>query len=502
MAKKYDVIVIGAGLGGLSASTLMAGQGKKVLLLERHNIPGGYATSFCRGRFEFDIALHELSGLKAADGSPGSLYSYLDAIGVAEKVEFLPMPDLYRVKSDDVDMTLPANRDECEEMLSDAFPKDAEGIEKFFETIYSMMEDFNGVIRSASMRSDDLTLEKHPTFVKYGMKTYGEVLDDFVKDEKLKGVLSVYWGYAGLPISKVPFHLMAAIWHSYLVTPPHHIRGSCQALSNAFIDTFFEKGGDVKFNIGVKKINVKNGKVTGIITDDDEEILTTAIVSNANPLSTMIDMVGEEYTPDEYQRDLNSRIIGTSSINIYIGLDCPPETFGAKVHENFLNLGSNSDSLWEKGFTLDTPDGILFTCYNVTDPKFSPPGTSVVVMTTLAHARPWYMISPERYVDVKNQFAEGMLDIAEKYFPGFREHIEVIEVATPVTNMRFTGNPHGAIYGFYNYLSDSGLLRMRHKAPIDGLFFASAWTIPGGGFQPAIMAGSIAAGRALGKLNS
>ena len=124
-----------------------------------------------------------------------------------------------------------------------------------------------------------------------------------------------------------------------------------------------------------------------------------------------------------------------------------------------------------------------------------------MVITSSAYARPWYLLPPERYVEEKNAYAAAILDIAEEYYPGFKEHIEVIEVATPITNMRYTGNPGGAIYGSEQYLSDSGMLRLRHKTPIGGLFFASAWTIPGGGYQPSISSGSIAAGRALAKLS-
>lgn len=500
MAKKYDAVVIGAGLGGISAATFLAKNGKSVLLLERHNIPGGYASSFCRGRFEFDISLHELSGVGTPE-NPGPLYQYLDAIGVAKKMDFIPMDHLYRVVDKNIDLTLPTGRDKCQEYITDNFPKEAEGIEKFFDTIKDLMTEYTGVVTAASMRADDMSPEKFPTFTKYGMKTYGEVVDSFIKDKDLKNTLSPYWGYAGLPPSKLPFHLMAAIFDSFLDLPPNHIRGRSQALSNAFMESFFESGGDVKFNCGVKKILTSDDAVSGIITDEGEEIKTNVIVSNANPLTTIIDLVGEENTPKKYMRDINSRIIGFSTVNIYIGLDCPPEAIKATAHENFVNMGDDIESSWERSFTLEPPDGFLFTCYNVTDPEFSPPGTSVIVLTAANYARPWYYVPPERYFDVKNAYADGMLNVAEEYFPGFRDHIEVIEVATPITNMRYTGNPGGTIYGFDQYLSDSGLLRLRHKAPIDGLFFASAWTIPGGGYQPCITAGSIAGGRALAKLS-
>ena len=106
MPRNYDVIVIGAGLGGLSAATYLAREGLDVLLLERHVVPGGYATSFVRGRYEFEVALHELSGIGTPDRR-GGLYRYLDYLGVASKVEFINIPNLYRAIFPDLDITLP-----------------------------------------------------------------------------------------------------------------------------------------------------------------------------------------------------------------------------------------------------------------------------------------------------------------------------------------------------------------------------------------------------------
>lgn len=358
MPKQYDAVVIGAGLGGLSAATFLAKNGRSVLLLERHNIPGGYATSFCRGRFEFDVSLHELSGIGTPDAR-GSLYNYLDYLGVAQKMKFLHMPDLFRVADDRMDLTIPAGRDKCQEYFISNFPKQAAQIEKYFETVKDFSAEFSGVVIGAASRSTDLSPEKFPNFVKYGMKTYKEVVDTIITDETLKAALSPYWGYAGLPPSKIPFHLMASIWETFLQDPPNHIRGRCQALSNAFVDTFTGLGGEVKFNCGAKKIVTRDGKVSGVITDDDREIGTKVVVSNANPLFTMINLVGGEHTPRNYMQDLNSRLPGFSTVNVFLGLDCPPETIGARVHENFLNFSRDIDAIWEKGFTLAPPKGSL-----------------------------------------------------------------------------------------------------------------------------------------------
>jgi len=496
MAKHSDAVVIGAGLGGMSAAAYLAKNGRSVLLLERHNIPGGYATTFCRGRFEFDVSLHDLSAI-GPPSARGDLYNYLDYLGVAGKLTFLPMTDLFRIADGNIDMTIPAGRDKIMEYLVGHFPKEAGNIERFFDASRSMMSEFMAVVRAASMRGTDLDPAKLPTFTKYGMKTFREVLDSLGTDPDLKTVLSPYWGYLGLPPSKVPFHLMSASWESFLDTPPNHIRGRCQALSNAFIESLTENGGEVRFNCGAKKITTGGGAVTGVITDDDEEVTATVVISNATPLAAMINLVGEENVPREFMRDINSRIPGFSLVNIFFGLDCPPETVGGKVHENYLNFSGNADRIWEKGFTLDPPEGIFLTFYNMTDPDISPPGTTLGNILLASYARPWYLVPPDQYVDAKNRFADAALNVVERFHPGLREHIEVIEVSTPITNMRYTGNIGGAIYGFAQYLSDSGLLRLRHNTPIKGLLFASAWTIPGGGYQPSIMSGSIAGSRAL-----
>src|SRR5512136_1427143 len=130
MTKKYDAIVIGAGLGGLSAATMLAKNGLGVLLLERHNVPGGYATSFVRGRYEFEVALHELSGIGPPEHR-GNLYRYLDYLGVTRRVEFLRVANMYRSVFPDLDITLPVGREACEEVLCRAFPHEAAGIRRF-----------------------------------------------------------------------------------------------------------------------------------------------------------------------------------------------------------------------------------------------------------------------------------------------------------------------------------------------------------------------------------
>ena len=146
MPKKYDAIVIGAGLGGLSAATMLAHNGLDVLLLERHNVPGGYATSFVRGRYEFEVALHELSGVGPPERR-GGVYRYLEYLGMTDKIEFLHVPNLYRSVFPDLDIVLPTGREAYEAKLCETFPHEAEGIRRFIERVFGLGRDYSRIVR-------------------------------------------------------------------------------------------------------------------------------------------------------------------------------------------------------------------------------------------------------------------------------------------------------------------------------------------------------------------
>ena len=140
------------------------------------------------------------------------------------------------------------------------------------------------------------------------------------------------------------------------------------------------------------------------------------------------------------------------------------------------------------------------TCYNAVYPDISPKGTCMVVLTALKYGEPWYAIPPEQYVDTKNRVGDAMIAMAEKVFPGLREYAEVVEVSTPLTNMRYAGAMGGSIYGFNQPPRDNMVWRMGHRGPLEGLYFVGAWTQPGGGFEPCMMSGQMVGGAILAKI--
>jgi phytoene dehydrogenase-like protein len=491
MAEKYDAVVIGAGLGGVSAATMLAKNGMKVLLCERHNVPGGYATSFVRGRYEFEIALHELSGI-GLPGHRGDFYRYMENLGVTESVDFVNVDHMYRSIFPGLDVTLPVGREAYTEKLCEIFPNEAEGIRRLIDRVFVLAREVAQLTRQRGIGNPLKALKQFPSAVRYLTADWKTMMSRDVKDPVAQAMISQYWGYLGLPPSKASALFFAIMLASYIKLGPAFVKGRSQAMSNAFLATFEKHGGTVKFNTGIEKIETHGGKVTGVVTDQGEAFEANWIVSNADPVTTCTAMINKEKVPASFFQGLRPSQVAASTVNVYLGIDCPVDKLGLSTHENFINADADYDRQYQDTFSLTEPDTILMSAYNTVLPDISPPGTSIVVLTVLSHAKPWYAVEPAEYVATKNRIAAAMIRTAETICPDLTKNAEVVEVATPVTNMRYASALGGSIYGFSNPPEDHSILRMSPKGPLDGLYFVGAWTQPGGGMEPSALSGGLA----------
>lgn len=484
---EYDVVVVGAGNGGLTAACSLAQKGLKTLLLERHNVPGGCATSFCRGRFEFEVALHQLSGLGSAD-KPGPLRFLLDKLGVVDQLEWVEMQNLYRLYvPGQLEITLPADRAGCIAALQERFPAESQNIADFFDLVYKFCFELLGMARDA-----EASPETYPTYFKYALKNTQEVLDAFFTDPLLKMAVAVYWGYVGVPPVSLSFADMAMLLFAYIELKPYHLKGGSQALSNAIMQKYLEADGEVRFNCGASKILVEDGRITGVVTEHGETIKTSYVVSNASTVSVYTELIDPQHVPEEQLKILSGSTVGPSSFTLYVGLDCDPGVVGITETTNFLGTTTDMNKVFSGFRKLDIEDDyVLLSCYTVSDPDCSPPGTSQIAIVDLKYSDPWLELPPHQYYDKKYELAGKLLDQVESVFPGFREHIEEIEVATPLTHIRYLATPGGAIYGFDQYMKDSNMF-VSPRSPIQGLYFAGAWA-GSGGFQPTLSSGAAAA---------
>jgi phytoene dehydrogenase-like protein len=425
-------------------------------------------------------------------------------LGVTDRVEFLHVPNLYRAvylapagpSGRGLDITLPVGREAFEETLIQFFPGEADGICRFMARVFDFGREYARFLRQRRQIHPVAIPFRFPHFIRYLPTTWGQVLNRDVRDPAARAVLSQYWGYVGLPPSQISFVYMASTLAAYVRRGAAFPKGRSQALSNALLARFEELGGEVRLNCGVQRITTAHGRVTGVITEDGDEIGAEWIVSNADPITTCRDLIGSDRLRAGFFAHLQSSEIAASTVNVYLGVARPPEELGLTEHEVFVSSDYDFDRHHERMKVVAPPEAIAVTCYNAVDPSISPPGTSIVVLTALAYGEPWYQIPAAEYVTTKNRIARAMIDMAERIAPGLRQYAEVVEVSTPLTNMRYAGTMGGSIYGWSQPPRDNMVWRMGYKGPLDGLYFAGAWTQPGGGFEPSMVSGW-RAGRAI-----
>jgi len=492
----YPVIVIGAGLGGLGAACQLVLRGEKVLLLEKHNVPGGFATSFVRGRFEFEGALHELSDI-GTEQNRGSLYRFLERLGVVpEKLKFTQVPEFYRsIFSDGYDVTIPLGLEAYTEKMIELFPSEKQGIENFIEMCKAVLEGIKYIASKGGKFSPLEILKEHPWIPRISGLTLSELYKKFFKDEKLIALISQLWGYVGLPPDRTNAYTYIAMLIFYLEWGAAFPIGRSHSLTTAMIKSFEERGGEIRYNSLVEQILVNDGKVSGVKLLNGDIYLSKAVISNVNPICTTMKMLPQEVVPDSYKKKIFAPEIGPSGFSVYIGLNASYKELGFTAHETFINDLYDANKAFENFNKLETPKYMVVACYNHIYEEISPPGTTQIVLTTLQMGKLWQSIAPDQYFNLKDRIADGMVSLVENTIcPEFRDYIEVAEAATPLTYYRYSKNLEGAIYGTTQDVTNGPLLRLKSRGAIPGLYQVGAWTNFGGGFSTTIISGRIGAG--------
>ncbi|MBF6339014.1 NAD(P)/FAD-dependent oxidoreductase [Nocardia abscessus] len=487
----FDVIVIGAGNAGLTAAATLQRAGARTLLLERHNVPGGCATSFRRGRFEFEVALHQLSGV-GVEGQPISLREGLfQQLGVADELEFVQEHDLYRaVVPGLLDLTLPADWEAAIDAVDAAFPGNRDRTAKFFELVEQVTFWQIAAMRGMPVAQID------PVLFTYGLRPLKDVLDEYFDDDRIKVALGMYWTYLGQPPSKLRFQDLALTLFAYFEFKPWHVRGGSQAMSAAILDAFRRAGGEVRFNTGVEAILTANGRVLGVRLEDGSEVTAPDVVSNAS-LPVTYGMLEGLAVPSAVRADLATRRIGVSGFVLHMGLDATPAELGFTTSTTFVNVDTDDDRTYDAWRSFEPARGICVSSYDVAPIGFAPAGATHVSLMTLQHADIWRNVAPAEYARTKFAYAETLLDLCETITPGIRDAIEEVDVATPLTMMRYLGHPGGAIYGYDQDATEGWLFRnSERETHVPGLYLAGSW-VGLGGFQPTLEAGARVARRLL-----
>lgn len=493
---EYDAVIIGSGLGGLSCAAAFARQGFRPLVIEKHSKPGGYATTFKRsGGFVFDVSLHSTTV-----GERNGVHNLIPGFPEIADVEFVPHPDLYRAVFPEHDIRVPQKDPKGYlDILVGLFPGEAAGIQGLFEDMKGVSDDIAKYSAAGGQVDMANFPMEYPHLFKNFARTWGQMVDDRISDPKLKAIVSTQWGYYGLPPSRLAALYYAMPAASYLEEGGFYPRGRSQDISNAFVKFIEGKGGKVLLKTRVEKILVEGGAAHGVQTADGKVHKGKVVVSNANAVDTFRAMLDPAAVPADYLSKLDGYSVSLSAFQVFLGLnkDLIRET-GTKDSEIFVAEGYDDDAAYKAAAEADVENGGYgITLYDAIYNGYSPEGKNTVNIIALQGYDHWEKYASDyskgektAYKAEKERMARILIEKAEKRFlPGLSKAIEVMEVGTPLTNVRYTGNYRGAIYGWDQTVQNSGGSRLPQKTPVKNLFLTGAWTRPGHGYSAVIWSG-------------
>lgn len=506
---KWDVVVIGAGNGGLSAAVTFAKAGKKVLILEKHNVPGGYATSFKRGRFEFEASLHELSSYGCVQGA-GNIRKIFEELGVHDKIEWCRIPDAYRMITlsdpDKIDVTMPFGVSNYIDKMEEYVPGSRQKMEEIFDLCERLTKtaEFLGNINSINANLITEIKDNHMDFVRVAPYSVNDVLKAVGLSKRARDIFNAYWCYLGVDCDTISAIHYLGLVDRYINYGAVCAKGRSHELSCAFQQRFEELGGTIYFNSFVEKIVMDNGAAVGVKVKGRDEIeYADVIVCNSAPHNAVAKMIDPSDLPESAIRQTNARKFAGRGFTMFLGLDKSPEELGIKEHCYMIYDTANTVQQVKSMETIEGNNAQATCCLNNAVPGCSPEGTTILYFTTLYTSDCWSEINERDYVKAKEYVANRMIDNFEKATgTKIRDSIEEIEIATPATYARYADAPQGTIYGYSAEKWDGIVQRLMMPNSDDfipNLYFAGGYGAQGLGFGSSYTNGYQTANRIMKK---
>ena len=477
--EKKSIIIIGAGMAGLSAGCYAQMNGYKTRIFEKHNIPGGLCTSWKRKGYLFDGCIHWLFGSRT-----GQFNKFFHELGALQNRQFIDHEEFIRIEGDEgKSLIIYANIDRLENHMKELAPEDTGLIEEFCNDIRIITRNEPSIQKPMELMgiSDMMKMLKMLQWVKT-MRKYSKIsIQDFAAHFKNPFMRKVFpLAFEDIP-NMTMFGLINTLADSHKKNAGMPLGGSL-AFSRDIEKRYTDLGGEVAYKSRVNKILVENDQAAGVRLEDGTEYMADMVISACDGRTTLFDMLDGKYLNDNIRNYYDNWPIYEAFLQISLGIN---QDFSNEPHKIILPF---KEPIKVGNKTRDWAT-VRHYCH---DPSMAPPGKSVVTVSFMfLDYEYWKKLYEDRegYKADKKAVADAVIIQLDQRFPGIRDNIEIIDVATPVTYERYTGNWKGSYMGWLETPQTAGKYMKRSLPGLGNFYMAGQWIYMGGGVPGAVMSG-------------
>lgn len=480
--KSFDYVILGAGLGGLSAAACLARQGHEVAVLEKHYLPGGCCHTFDYGEYRFCADVHYISQC----GSGQTIDQFLNYLGCTVPFNLLDPDCIDRVITPEVDFNIPLGWETLRSRLLATFPDERAAINRYCDEIRQLHQEVHSLTQEVHWYdqkwSDWLKLPKYWHLFSKRNWTLQDLYNHVGLSPKLQNLLAGQSGDYALPPNEIALLTHTALVWDYsegAYYPKHHFKH--------FVDTIVEaitaRGGVVRLSVPVEHIEVCDRQVQHITTTGgDIYHAKQAYISDLDPKLTVELMHSSDAMSPREHRRLTGYQYSASAFNIYLGLDSrfQPERYGIGNWNIWYYPTGDLNREYQKQLQGDLSHPWIFlSCPTMKsqEPGMAPPGHHVLEIATVCPYEPFeqlYKTDRTAYKTKKREVYKQIMTSVRDLIPDVDTYARMKVYGTPTTSEYYLGQPQGNIYGAKLIPQQVGLNRLGYTTELPNLFLVGA----------------------------
>lgn len=478
----YDYIIVGAGMGGITAGLELAINHKKVLILEKNSLPGGLVTTFKKGRFEFDMGLSDLYDYGTLD-KKGNIRKLFSDYGIEIDTEIVPFNTRVKDIANNEDFIVKGNIDDFFVELEKLKSNSADSLKVFLRVI----KEINEAVETLKKGNEDLS--DYPNFLKYLDSNVIDALTDLKMPRDTIHRIGFMWIYLGSPLDKLSFIDFAVFMYKMIFKKRIVLKNKNIDMVLKMVNRYQDLGGKIFYHSNVIEINDSGLNKKLVKTSDGKEYKCKEVICDLAKRYVYSNLIRIE---DKAVNKLeNARTLAPNGFLVFLGLNKDYKTLGLKHYHyyNFQNLNStinvkNMDSIYHSTFDAIVP--------NVVNEFASPKNTTILVLKTTYYGNTFEKLNYSNLIETKENIALNLIEQFEKAFNlDISEFIEEIEIVSPLSLACYTNSPNGSIMGYMRKSYDNGIHRLisYQDEEIPNIHFVGGFGIFGGGVHNAINSG-------------